>query len=560
MNYRFRRLLGHFFRRFFDTELNSGLGDLRLGVGGFLGLLTIPGVFFSVFLLDKYSSFPRWLRGIRNFDPHIESLPEKCFFLAFTMAVTGIVTALRWDSLMPDRRDFANLAPLPIPLRDVLFAKGLGLLGFVLLFVLALNAGSTLLFPPIVLAEESTVAVALRFMASHAAAMLAASLFVFFALLSIAGLLMCLLPERLFRRVSLAVQFAVALLLIGSVFISPEIPALVKQFRGGVDNPAPYLPLVWFLGLYEQWNGRADALLSTMAARAVSACAIAGVTAVLAYLLSYHLHFRRIPERLAPPARQPVWFPWLVRRSGIYDAELLLFLVRTLFRSPVHSMLFAGYAGAGLALALRELIMLWLGGAKAWSEPSAPALSIPLTLAFFLLSGLRFAYGIPAELGANWLFRASGANGERGVRTARLLMLAGVMPIVAGSIVTFSLLWGATAAILHGAYFLVLILFLTEALLWRFRSIPFTCSFTPGKGNVTFRLAAFFISFMAFAWAMADLELSILRQPLRVIPLAILAAVAAFWMQRYRKDAGQSKEAAFEDTAEPAVQGLNLGV
>ena len=41
----------------------------------------------------------RWLRGNQAFDAYAASLPDQYFYLTFSMAVTGIVTVLKWDSI-----------------------------------------------------------------------------------------------------------------------------------------------------------------------------------------------------------------------------------------------------------------------------------------------------------------------------------------------------------------------------------------------------------------------------------------------------------------------------
>jgi hypothetical protein len=64
----------------------------------------------------------------------LASLGEKEFFICFSMTVMGLVTVIEWEMLFPDRRDYANLTPLPIRLRTMFGAKIAALLAFLAVF------------------------------------------------------------------------------------------------------------------------------------------------------------------------------------------------------------------------------------------------------------------------------------------------------------------------------------------------------------------------------------------------------------------------------------------
>src|SRR5215813_5112434 len=103
----FARLARHFLH-----ELVRG-SELDLGVGGLLAVLAAPGAFTAMLMLDKYSAFLNWYRGRLRDDLYITSIPDKYLFLSVAMAVTGIVTVLKWDRIVPDTQDYLNLGPLP---------------------------------------------------------------------------------------------------------------------------------------------------------------------------------------------------------------------------------------------------------------------------------------------------------------------------------------------------------------------------------------------------------------------------------------------------------------
>ena len=64
---------------------------MDLGIGVVLGLLALPGIFASIFLIDKYGSLFQLIRGDLNFDPYTASLPDEYFFIALSMVVTASV-------------------------------------------------------------------------------------------------------------------------------------------------------------------------------------------------------------------------------------------------------------------------------------------------------------------------------------------------------------------------------------------------------------------------------------------------------------------------------------
>ncbi|HSB16810.1 MAG TPA: hypothetical protein VLE22_20330 [Bryobacteraceae bacterium] len=140
--------------------------------------------------------------------------------------------------------------------------------------------------------------------------------------------------------------------------------------------------------------------------------------------------------------------------------------------------------GVGVALVLggAAVILLSASGGK----PAPALLSVQLVLSFFVVSGMRFAFTVPAELHANWLFQAAEpsetARCRSGVRRAMLALA--VCLVLLALLPAHALLWGWQFAGAHLAYGLVLSVLLIELLLWNFEKIPITCSYLPGKANV----------------------------------------------------------------------------
>ena len=114
------------------------------------------------------------------------------------MTVTGAVAVWRWDAIFPDRRDYMNLVPLPISTRTIFFANLVAVLFLVGLIAFDVNAASCVLFPMVVGATQSKFLFFVKFAVIHAVGVLFASIFAFFAVFSVIGLLMAVLPPRAF--------------------------------------------------------------------------------------------------------------------------------------------------------------------------------------------------------------------------------------------------------------------------------------------------------------------------------------------------------------------------
>ncbi len=208
-----------------------------------------------------------------------------------------------------------------------------------------------------------------------------------------------------FRRVSAGLQFVLLTALLTLLIVSPTSGSHVRALR--TTEVAGWLPPFWFLGLYEVVLGKADRVYGALAGTEVRALGLAAAVAVSTFALSYARHFRRIPEVLERGSvlGAPVWRAveamagQLQRRPE--RLAILLFVMKVFARSRAHRLLFGVFLSFAPALLLGDGISLVLSGKKG----GAQLLSAPLTVSFFLLTGFRFLYEIPAELPGHWAFR-----------------------------------------------------------------------------------------------------------------------------------------------------------
>lgn len=567
----FGRLTLHFLSRFFTGEFATEQGNRGFGVGLVLTVLALPGVFVSLLLSSRYSSLIRWLSGLPpNVDYAAISIPDRYMFLAYSMGFTGLVALFEWGSILPDRLDHANLGPLPVSSRKIVIAKLTALVLFVSLFVGALNAGSTALFPLQVMGNQLSLTKWFRFTLGHAVATSAGSFFVFFFFAAVAGFLMLVLPYGIFRRISPAIQFISTIGLIALLFLTPEIEKRLPSLAGGSDPLLRWLPSVWFLGVYQNIAGQPMGSFRGLPARAWTGLWVAGAAALLFYLAAYGRHARRVRETSEPAAPGPSRLASILRhvvdRSVLdrpFDCGCFHFATSTLAKSQIHRLLLAGIIGLGAAVALQDCAVVWQGGVHQTSAVASVAvLSAPLALTFFLLTGLRMLFDLPSELPANWIFQvAADGNATDARRVSRKVMYAFFAPIVLATFAGYTRLEGLGLASAHTAVVLSAGLALTEGLLVSCSKIPFTASYGGLKHNFGIVVACYLTGYVLFSSGLAELErwMGSLVGLSGCVALFGLLATILFGVRRFGATRDEEeKTLVFVDDPEPVVYSMDL--
>src|SRR5207237_10346833 len=115
--------------------------------------------------------------------------------------------------------------------------------------------------------------------------------------------------------------------------------------------------------------------------------------------------------------------------------------------------------------------------------------------------------------------------------------------------------WGWSKALVPAVFGVTLSLILVELLLLNFRKIPFTCSYLPGKANITVFGVLYWLAFSTYAYTMAGAELWILREPILLVVYAALAFPALASLLVYPcRHLRQGFTCVFTDTPEPAAR------
>ena len=560
-------VLVHLFAgRIFHGGGDGSSGELDVGLGVVLSLLALPGGFYAMLLFEKYSTLLLWMRNQQNFDPLAATVPDEYFFIVLSMFVTGAAAVWRWDSIFPDRRDYSNLVPLPIPARVIFLANITAVVDFASQLAVVVNVASCVLYPLAVSASQESVSYLLELAGIHALAVLLASLFSFFAVFAIVGTLMVALPYALFRRVSLYVRAMLLMILVAMLGTSFVVPHLLKNLS---HSPIRYLPPVWFLALTKLIHGTAAPPMSVLGWRSLKALAVVIAVAAVTYVLSYGRCFLRIPEvmyRESAVARR--WLSWWFALCDFtflrtpFQRATYRFVWQTLQRSEHHTLVMGGFAGLGLVIASQSLLSafdprMFQPGAL----PSAEILSLPLILSYCLVIGLRFVFEMPAELRANWLFQLTvDENSQECLPLARGFALSWVVPWVFVVLVPASAyFWGWRVALLNGVVVTLWTALLAQALFVRFRKVPFTCSYPPFRDSALVTVLAALAGFFVFVVLLSRVEYFALRNIFVAVALLAIGPIAWYGLSRFREDAAPAdKHLIFEDQASAGFELLDL--
>ncbi|HEY2012694.1 MAG TPA: ABC transporter permease, partial [Bryobacteraceae bacterium] len=353
---------------------------------------------------------------------------------------------------------------------------------------------------------------------------------------------------------------------------------LKPSFSAGASWIARLLPSFWFFALFQELNGTAIFAFSALATRALWALPIAVTITAITFGLAFRRNMRRIVEQpdIAPADRSRP-----ATRMGSYlaarflgsslERAIVLFTARGIARSRQHRLLLAFYSGVGLAIALayaRDLIypsdpMGRLYRDVPWNQVNAPFLVGTLVLLFFAVIGTRAVCTMPIALKANWIFRLTAVHSPSAYFAAvrKSLFALTAIPIWTASAIILIAIWPVHSALGHVLVLVVVGIVLIELSLYRFRKIPFACSYLPGKANLHVRLGAGGIGFLFGASIGVAIEYAALQRLAGfVVLLGILSALAVWAWRRRREFANlPTNRIQFEDLPPEEVLGLDLG-
>jgi CubicO group peptidase (beta-lactamase class C family) len=403
----------------------------------------------------------------------------------------------------------------------------------------------------------------LRTFAAYWLTMVAASAFVYCAILGLQGLLAELLPRQLFLRFSAWLQIAVFCGIVTVYFLQPVIASNLLDPHS--NGPPEWSPSYWFLGLLQQLNG--SPAFAAYAERAWIALSVALGATAGAYTLGYFRSLREIIEEpdILPGARFRLWLP---RFGARFETAIVHFTIRTLLRSRQHRVILAFYLGIGFGatvLLLKSPVARQLSGGSMMDplhQVSDPLLAATIILMGFWVLGIRAVFPFPIEPGANWIFRITVAHAASGcVNALRLsLWLLAVAPAWLLSAVALAVFWPWRAALEHLVILLLLGWLISELCLIGVQKIPFTCPWLPGKSNLHISFWLCIMLMLQIVLRAAEFERASLGNARHIATIAgVLAAsvmLAIFW--NTRSAAKEIEEMQFEEQPSWQLTTLDL--
>jgi len=537
-------LVRHFLLRFFDNDMISIPGEWqKVVIGIFASLIAI-----ALATLDLYWQRYKFLHE-QTFAVYRQGVREDLItFIVLCMAVTALLTILQWQSLFPSLRDCMALAALPVSPREVFLAKFGSLLMVFAGFVLSMTALPSAFFAIVIGLHWHENPSWLVNASATFAALAGVCVFTFFSLLALQGVLLHLLPPRIFARVSLFVQALLFILTVGAVPLIGRQPA-----------QAAWWPPVWFVRLWEvivtgpappAWN-------------ALYALTVPLALSVVAYLLSYHRYRRMLLEAQGGQASAR----WAGLGSRLLERwipepreqAVFAFIWKALIRSRSHRLLLLAYAGVALGWITKGLLDAPPVNLRDEGLYGLVVVLAPVSLSVLITVGLRYLFALPVAHPANWVFQSVEAEDRSAWRAAieRFVVWIGIAPIFAASQPATMAVLGALRGLAAAALGLLAALIFFERYFRAWRKLPFACSYVPGKQAVwmlifRFAYAATFLVPIGqlFLWASAE--------PISFIALS--TALCALWWHwrtlRRRQWAGEVL--LWDEAPDPAVEAIDL--
>ncbi len=514
----FSLLVRHFLERFFNHETASPDGDAKArlvlvafatGLPGFMVALYLWPIYHHVIVYPQDHPFidvpvPYWLQVNHHF-----------FFVLYSFVALGIVTVFEWDMFFPDLLDIAVLTPLPIQDRRLFLARVSAIAILVVGFLLDANILAPLILPAVMDPPNP-----LRFLAGHLSAVAGSGLFSATFILSLQGILLSVLGERLFRRLSLLIQSLSIAVLLMLLLLLPVLSRAVPVLLQSGSAYTLWFPPFWFLGIYQRLIEGPSAL-PIYAKLAHTGCVALLLTAglsALAYPIAYLRKVRRLVEgastrvarnRLDPPLHALLHATLIrppVRRAVFH------FISQTLLRVPRYRIYVVFYGGIGVSVVAAAILRLTVVHRQVAVGISPDGMRAAIgIMSFWIIAGLRMAFVSPGNQQGNWVFRIVHGKPPHFPSAMEELLAARVWVLLWALIVTFAvcfafrafapaqlLTWPATASQLLIAAGMCLLL--TDIFFLNVKIVAFTGEPAREQSSLAILMLKYFAFIPAAVW------------------------------------------------------------
>ena len=408
----FALLVRHFLERFFNHETASGDGDAKTRMVQIAFATGLPPLMVAVYLWPVYHPIAGWPPGqpSRGGPPtYWLQVNHHFFFVLYSFVAVGIAAVFEWDLFFPDLLDLCVLKPLPIAERRVFAARVAAIAIFVGGFLF-----DAMIFATVVLPSAIDPPNLFRFLIAHVLAVGASGLFAATFVLAMQGVLLSLLGERWFRKISLILQSLTITALLMLILLLPVFSSVVPTLLQSASWYALACPPFWFLGLYQSiLEGPATlAIYSRLAEIGLAALLLVAGLAVISYPVAYLRRVRRLVEGSGVRSTRN----WLaLPLHGVLHAiavrrplcrAVFHFISQTVTRVPRYRVYLVLYGGVGLSVVAAALLRFAVVHARVQVEISADGIRAALgIIAFWVIAGLRMAFVSSGNRQGNWAFR-----------------------------------------------------------------------------------------------------------------------------------------------------------
>jgi hypothetical protein len=514
----FSLLVRHFLERFFNHETASPDGDAKARLILIAVATGIPGFIVALYLWPVYHPFIGWPPGHPlNADPppYWLQVNHHLFFVLYSFVAMGIITVFEWDLFFPDLLDVFVLTTLPIHNRGLFLARVAAIAIFIVGFLFDAN-----FLAPLVIPASFDPPNLARLLAGHLVAVLGSGLFSAAFILALQGVLLSVLGERVFRRLSLVLQGLSISVLLMLLLLFPVLSAAVPVFLQSGSSYTIYFPPLWFLGIYQRLLEGPSALpvYTRLAETGTWALLITIMAAMVAYPVAY---LRRVSQLVVGPGTHDTRSWAALPLHAILHATLLQspvpravfhFISQTLLRVQRYRIYLVLYGGVGLSVVVATILRLTVAHGQVQTEVSPDGIRAAIAIvAFWTIAGLRMAIVSPGNRPGSWVFRIVHGRPPEFNTAMHQLQAANLWVFLWGLIVTFAALFAsrvfaprelltgpATASLLLIAIGMCLLL--TDIFFLNVKTVACTGDIAREQPNLALTLLKYFTFFPVIVW------------------------------------------------------------
>ncbi len=383
-----------------------------------------------------------------------------------------------------------------------------------------------------------------------------AGLFSAAGILAFEGLLIAIFGERLFQKISLAVQGIAVTVLVMVLLLFPVLSGVTPTLLQSHNAIVLWLPPYWFLGI-DQWFLEGASVLPVYVTLAKMACVgtlMATGIAAVTYPIAYFRRERQLVEGSTARSRARSGIAplrWLLHRTAVRSPArraVFHFIQQTLQRVPRYRIYLVLYGGVGLSILVATVLRLTVQNGRLHAEISADGVRASIGMvAFWAVAGLRTAFGSPGNQQGSWIWRFVHGSPPQFELTLEKLLAARVWVMLCGTALTIS-----TVAVFHMiapaellglqstvAQLIVaagMCLLLTDLGFLYVVTAPFTGGGPQTEDNLAFTLLRFFTFFPLTVWLSEASEQWIEANWLRAGAAVTMMVVAHLRLRRKYMD------------------------